>query len=149
MIPYRHQKKSIIRDAKTGQEYTLRAPRYGVKKDFGRRQCLGGCRPALGPRTHDSVEEMHYCNKLRILKKVGEVREYQAQVTYPITDREGNSCGNMRVDFLVTMKGGGEEIHEYKGRLFETLREFRLARALFSWCYPDLIYKTVTERDLI
>jgi hypothetical protein len=61
-------------------------------------------------------------------------------VTYRLSDREGKSCGSMRVDF---------EIREYKGRLFATLREFHLARALFSHCYPDIEYKTVTEKDLI
>lgn len=143
---YRRRKKSILIDAKTGERHVLSSPRYGRRN---RKECQGGCQPERGPRKHDSCEEATYCDKLMILVRVQEIRSYRPQVTYPLQDRHGKPCGSMRVDFVVTMPDGSEEIREYKGKLFGTLREFHLLRALFSWNYPDVIYKTVTEKDLI
>jgi hypothetical protein len=98
---------------------------------------------------HDSGEEASYCVKLGILKKCGEIRDYTTQKTFRLHDAVGKECGSMRVDFVVTKPDGKIEIREYKGALFLSLREFKLARALFSWNYPDLNYVTVTERDLV
>ncbi len=140
------RKKSIIRDAKTGEEYTLSSPRYGRRQ---RKECLGGCRITGLPRHHDSGEEACLCNKLRILKKIGEVKDYQAQVTFPLRDRTGAHVGNHRVDFLVEDSQGGISVWEYKGSLFLTLREWQFAKALFTWTHPNVPYQVKTQKDLI
>src|SRR3990167_10192305 len=91
----RRSKKSIIKDFKTGEEYVLSSPRYGHKR---RKDCLGGCHLSGIPRWHDSGEEAQYCNKLRILQKVGEIKSYQAQVTFQLWFLDGTSAGAHRVD---------------------------------------------------
>lgn len=142
----RKRKKSILKDPVTGQEYTLAEPRYGHKN---RKECKGGCRLSGMPRFHDSVEEAFYCNKLMILKRIGEIKDYEPQVTMGLRDFYGDHVGSVRVDFVVTLPDGKQEVHEYKGSLFESLREFRLSRALFTWNHPEIEYKTVTKKDLI
>jgi hypothetical protein len=140
------RKKTIIQDFKTGKEYTLSSPRYGLKN---RQECHGGCHLSGIPRLHDSGEEAAYCNKLRILKKVKEIKDYQAQVTFGLRNAQGDHVGSVRVDFLVTLKGGKKEVHEYKGEFFGTLREFQFGRALFTWNYPETEYKTLGAKDLL
>lgn len=142
---FKHQKKSIIRDSKTGEEYVLKSARYPKR----RRECLGGCQPGRGPRFHDSGEEAAYCEKLTILVRVHEIREYQTQKRFDLQDAHGNPCGWMVVDFVVTRPDGSWYCAEYKGKLFETLSDFRLKRALFSYCHPGIEYKTVTKKDLL
>ena len=145
MKHFRHQKKAIVKDFVTGKEYVLKSARYTKN----RKECAGGCKADGRPRSHDSGEEAGYCEKLGIMQKVGVIKSYEAQKTFYLHNRECGACGSMRVDFVVTLPDGREQCREYKGNLFGKLREFHLARALFSYCYPDVEYLTVTERDLL
>ena len=117
--------------------------RYGRKN---RQQCKGGCG---FPRWHDSGEEADYCNKLMLLKKCGEIRDYSTQVKYPLKDAHGKSCGWMMVDFEVIRADGAKEIHEYKGSLFGRLPEFRIKKALFTWNYVNVNYIVVNKKTIV
>lgn len=139
----KHRKKAVLTDFKTKEEIVLANPRYGRKN---RKECLGGCRLSGLPRWHDSGEEAFYCNKLRLLKKAGEIQEYESQVSFDLRDAAGKWIGRHRVDFVVTEKDGIKTVHEYKGYESE---DWKLRRALFSWNYPDLPYQVKKERDLI
>lgn len=125
----------------------LRHNRYGRTKR-NRRECSGGCK-AGSPRYHDSMEEARYCDQLALLVKQGELRSYKSQVTYYLKDAHGAACGWMRVDFEVIRADGKKQIHEYKGKLFATLPEYRIKKALFSWNYPELEHITVQKRQII
>lgn len=127
--------------------YSLRrkGPRYGPKN---RQLCSGGCRPQ-GPRWHDSVEEAMYCDRLLGYQKVGEIRSYRSQVTYYLYDKDHNACGWMRVDFEIIKADGTKVIHEYKGKLFATLPEYKTKKALFTWNYPDIPHITVRKGEII
>lgn len=122
----------------------LKKPRYGRKQ---RKECKGGCRDGV-TRFHDSVEEARYCNQLLILQKAGEFDWYESQKTFPLRDPDGNSAGAHRVDFVI-WRGEEREVHEYKGKLFGTLPEYRTKKALFKWCYPEIPYTTVSKRDVV
>jgi hypothetical protein len=121
-------------------------PRYGQKT---RRDCYGGCKEDGKPRSHDSIEEAEYCCNLERLKKAGEILSYRGQVVYHLKDRVGKPCGFMRVDFEVIRADGTMELHEYKGKLFATLMEYRTKRALFSWCHPEITYITVQKGQIV
>lgn len=122
-----------------------RKARYSVHR---RQECLGGC-SERGSRWHDSIEEAGYCDQLMFLKKGGEIRSYRPQVVYYLSDREGRACGYMKVDFEVVRADGKKEIHEYKGKLFGTLMEYRTKKALFSWCYPKIQHITVGKNQIV
>lgn len=117
-------------------------PRYGQKT---RQECHGGCKDDGSRRWHDSIEEADYCNTLGLLKKAGEVRSYRSQVTYPLFSIDKTLCGSMRVDFEVIRADGRLVIHEYKGKLFATLMEYRTKKALFTHCYPTIEHITVRK----
>lgn len=143
MTWFRSRKKSVIIDHVTGERHELgKKPR--IRKN--RKECLGGCRASGIPRLHDSGEEAQYCNKLRILRKVGEIADYETQKIFYLKDSKGNSCGYHKVDFVVRYKDGREVLQEYKG--FRT-REWELKVALLSWNYPEVVYEVKTYRDLI
>lgn len=116
----------------------------------GMTECAGGCGRAKssGPTKHHSGEEARYCDQLRLLVKAGEIKSYRGQVRYDIRDALGKPCGYLLVDFEVTKKDGTIEIHEYKGSGFMSAPEFHHKRALFTWCYPHIVYHTVGRRDL-
>lgn len=120
-------------------------PRYSV---HNKQQCKGGCSDRR-PRWHHSIEESAYCNKLLLLKKAGEIRSYKTQVRYDLHDRLGTRCGWMIVDFVVVHADGKIKIHEYKGKFFGTLMEYKTKKALFSFCYPKLEYVTVMKNQLV
>lgn len=118
------------------------SPRIVTKR--GRTDCAGGCRAGV-PRSHHSGEEADYCNTLELLQKAGEIRSYRTQVRYQLHNKEGRGAGYMCVDFEVVRADGRVEIHEYKGKNFESMPEFVRGRALFSWCYPHLQYHTIKK----
>jgi len=58
----------------------------------------------------------------------------------------------MVVDFVVYRPSRGKEVkevHEYKGKFFAKLMEYKTKKALFTWCYPDLPHITVLKGDII
>ena len=128
-----------------GYNFPVKKARYGAHR---RQTCRGGC-SAGKPRWHDSIEEAKYCDKLALLLKAGEIRSYKPQVVYHLQDRQGKPCGYMRVDFEVVRADGRTCIHEYKGKLFGTLMEYRTKKALFSFCYPKIEHITVQKNQII
>lgn len=123
-----------------------RRPRYGKKC---RQECKGGCLGFDRRRWHDSIEEARYCDQLALFQKAGEIQSYRSQVVYPLKDRNGGPCGHMRVDFEVIRADGRKQIHEYKGKLFATLMEYKTKKALFTWNYPEIEHITVQKHDIV
>lgn len=109
------------------------------------KECVGGC--MFGePRRHDSGEEAMFCNKLNAQMKQGEFLEIDSQVMMYLKDALGKPCGYCRVDWLVTLPDKKQRVYSYKG---QRTREDDLKAALFTWNYPEIEYRTVTQKDLL
>lgn len=87
---------------------------------------------------HDSIREAHYCNGLEVLKKEGEIKDYQGQVTYRLMVNDQKVCAII-VDFLVTNKYGAQEVHEVKSYITCT-PVWNVKRKLFESLYPNIAY---------
>lgn len=122
-----------------------------ITTKYGRTNCNGGCGASKlgGSKGHHSKEEARYCDKLALLVKAGRIKSYRGQVRYDIRDRMGVSCGYLLVDFEVLSQDDIISIHEYKGSGFMNTPEFRHKRALFTWCYPHIVYNTVGIKDIV
>ena len=90
---------------------------------------------------HDSIAEGRYCDQLELLKKAGDIKDSELQVTFDLKVNGYKICGH-RVDFLVTTNYGEKEVHEWKG--FST-QIWNLKRKLFEAIYPDIKYITIRK----
>lgn len=91
---------------------------------------------------HDSRGEASYCNDLELLKKAGEIKGYENQVTFDLVVNGKTICEH-RVDFLVTTNSGKKEVNEFKGFATDV---WNLKRKLFEAVYPDIKYIVVREK---
>lgn len=98
-------------------------------KNYRRCECKQG-------HWHHSTKESNYCNKLALLIKAKEIKEYKTQVKYEFRVNGYKICAHY-VDFLVTNNDGTQEVHEVKG--WET-EIWRLKRNLFEALYPETKY---------
>ena len=90
---------------------------------------------------HDSIKEAHYCDQLELLKKAGEIIDYEKQVTFHMKVNDKKVCA-IRVDFLVESKHGGQEVHEVKSSATMT-STWNVKRKLFEALYPHIEYIVV------
>jgi len=88
---------------------------------------------------HDSIGEAAYCNLLGILKKGGQIKDYETQKTFDLKVNGTTICRH-RVDFLVTNNNGNVEVREYKGGRITETAVWNIKRKLFEACYPDIPY---------
>lgn len=88
---------------------------------------------------HDSIGEARYCDKLMLLKKAGEIKDYKNQVTFDLKVN-GKKVTGHRVDFVVTNNDGSESVHEFKGYATQV---WIIKRKLFIALYPQIPYKTI------
>src|SRR6476661_2411625 len=80
---------------------------------------------------YHSRKEAGYAAELDLLKKAGEIKDWERQVKISL-DVNGHHITNYFCDFLVTMKDGSQELHEVKG--FET-EIYRLKLLLLEATY--------------
>lgn len=106
----------------------LKRNKYGSK----RTRCLLG-------HNHPSRIEREYCECLQMLKKNGDIKEFEYEKKYELRVN-GNLIGCHKPDFTVTRNDGKQEVHETKG--FETM-EWRLRRNLFEAIYPNIPYMVI------
>jgi len=90
---------------------------------------------------HDSIKEAHWCDQLELLKKAGEIKDYETQVHFDLKIKKIKIAG-MRVDFLVTDKDGNKRIEEVKSWITMT-PEWNIKRKLFEVLYPDIEYVVI------
>jgi len=93
---------------------------------------------------HHSRGEAGYCNRLFILKKQGIYTEIETQKQFDFIVNGVKIMGH-RPDFLVTLKDGKQEVHEFKG--FPT-DKWIIQKKLFKALYPGIPYLVKTEKDL-
>ena len=88
----------------------------------------------------DSKAEANYYKSLKLLKKAGEIKDFELQPTYILQD--GYKRGKRKVqpitykaDFLVTYTDGRQEIIDCKGMKTEV---YRIKKKIFEYKYPEL-----------
>lgn len=96
----------------------FRGSKYGARKTV------------TGGRQYDSKKEAGYAQRLELLKKAKEIREWRPQVTLQLF-AYGKKIARYRTDFEVITKDGSIEFHETKG--FRT-EGFNLKWALLEAC---------------
>lgn len=102
----------------------------------------------------DSRREADYYGQLKIEKRAGLVKDFKRQVEFDLAAWTPIPCGGAahlltrncekvcshKVDFLVTLNDGSQEVREVKG--FET-DIWHLKRKLFEANYPSIKYRVV------
>ena len=90
---------------------------------------------------HDSQFEARHCDRLRLFKKAGEIKDYKSQPHYIFRVKGKRVCGHYP-DFIVEHLDGACEIHECKAK-FTSTSTWRLKKALFEILYPDIPYTVI------
>ena|SRR3990167_4461213 len=85
---------------------------------------------------HDSKAEQRYCDQLYLLKKNGDILNYEIQVPYQMIV-SGKKITKYIVDFLVFMKDGKLEAREVKSKITKTAT-WNIKRKLFEALYPEI-----------
>ena len=91
-----------------------------------------------------SKAEARYAKHLDLLKKNGEIWNWDGQVRVPLIVN-GVKVTTMVPDFLVFFEDGRTEYREVKG--FETA-VWKLKRKLFEALHPDVPYIVITAREV-
>ena len=92
---------------------------------------------------YDSKGEAGYANELDLRLKAGEISKIERQRTFPLYGKNGGRITTHRVDFLITLLDGTQEVHEYKGFATDV---WKMKRDLFVDNYPDILYVTITPK---
>ena len=90
----------------------------------------------------DSKKEAAYCEDLELMKRAGEILNYDRQVRFDLKGLNGGQIGYMRVDFLVEYSDGTKEVHEVKSNTTMT-DVWRYKRNLFEDNYPEIKYVVI------
>ena len=87
---------------------------------------------------HDSIKESQYCDQLELLRKSGEIKEYQTQVRFDLCVNGQKVCGIIP-DFVVTENDGAQKVHEVKSYITMT-DAWNIKRKLFESLFPLIEY---------
>ena len=90
---------------------------------------------------HDSQFEAGHCNKLRLLKIAGEIKDFKTQPYYIFRVNGKRVCGH-KPDFIIENLDGTCEINECKSKGTVT-DVWKLKKALFEILYPDIKYTVI------
>lgn len=96
-----------------------------------------------GGRTYQSTLEANYAAHLDLLKKAGEIQDYETQKVFRL-DVNDIHIANYIADFLVVGKHGRLEVHEVKGK---ELSPFRMKWKLMKALYPEYHYVLIKRGD--
>ena len=92
-----------------------------------------------------SKTEAVYAQRLDLMKKAGEIRDWDRQVKIPLVV-DGKHVCNMLADFRVWTKDGRVEYHETKGFASAV---WKLKAKLLAALYPDLVYKVIPAKEVL
>jgi hypothetical protein len=90
----------------------------------------------------DSKKEAAYCEDLELMKRAGEILDYERQVRYDLYGKNGGQICYMRVDFVVEYSDTTKEVHEVKSNITMT-PEWNIKRKLFEDNYPETKYLVI------
>lgn len=93
----------------------------------------------------DSIKEKIYYDELEVLRKAGEVIEFERQVTFELQPKFKHAGKTERAikyiaDFVVKYKDGRTVVVDVKG--FRT-KEYLLKRKMLLYKHPDMIFEEV------
>lgn len=108
--------------------YRPRFNKYGAKKT------------EYNGRKYDSKAEAGLAREIDLMIRAGEVQKVQPQQTFVLYGKNGHRICTHRVDFLLTMKDGTQQVFEQKG--FST-REWVIKWKLFEDNYPSIKYVVI------
>ena len=98
---------------------------------------------------HPSGAECSHCDKLEILRKAGEIKEFKTQHKLDLRIN-GKHITTHYVDFHVIFKDGHEEFHEVKGFSEQTAKQLQpqwiIKRRLTEVLFPDIPYVVIRPR---
>lgn len=94
----------------------------------------------------DSLAEANYYKRLKLLRKAGEIKDFELQPIYILQDAYKRGKRKVqpityKADFLVTYKDGRKEIIDVKGMKTEV---YRIKKKMFEYKFPDLEIIEVT-----
>lgn len=119
-------------------KYCYYGDKYVKRKKYSNKSCTCWAR-----HLHQSILEADYCNELALLKKSGQIGDYEIQHKIEITVAGKHIC-NHYVDFIVFKPGGVIEFHEVKGYSQEI---WKLKRKLVEALYPKIPYIVKYEKS--
>ena len=96
----------------------------------------------VGGIKYDSKKEGNYANDLALLKRAGEIKDWEPKPRYNLYGKNGSKICTIIPDFLVTMNDDSVEIHEVKSPVTMT-PVWRIKRDLFVDNYPELTYRVI------
>ncbi len=109
-----------------------------------RRAKYGSKRTTYGGRKYDSKAEAGLAKELDLELCAGLLKEIQPQKTFELRGLNGKLVARHRVDFLVTLPDGSQEVREFKGFATEI---WRIKRELFLDNYPLIPYIVITAKN--
>lgn len=111
---------------------------YFKPKKYGNSTC------SVDGLKFDSRREADYYGQLKLEKRAGLIKEFRRQVEVDLFAWDGDEGSKRvcchRVDFLVTMPDGSEQVREVKGFATDL---WDLKRKIFEANYPDIHYKVI------
>ncbi len=109
-----------------------------------RKAKYGSKRTTFEGRRYDSKGEAGLAFGLAMELKAGLIKEIQPQKTFELRGLNGKLVARHRVDFLVTLPDGSQEVREFKGFATEV---WRIKRELFLDNYPLIPYIVITAKN--
>ena len=109
-------------------------------KYFSKKTCCGS------KHMHDSREEADYCDSLSMLKRAGDIKDFNIQYTFELIVNDVLICKHI-VDFYVLDLQGKWSVHEVKMPLNRAPRDFKLKHKLFRALYPEISYYLIEKED--
>ncbi len=109
-----------------------------------RKAKYGSRRTIFEGRRYDSKGEAGLAYELAMELKAGLLKEIQPQKTFELRGLNGKLVARHRVDFLVTLPDGSQEVREFKGFATEI---WRIKRELFLDNYPLIPYIVITAKN--
>ena len=115
--------------------YKYRYPKQikARRNKYGNKSCH-----CLADHWHASIKEADYCNQLYMMKKNGDIKDYEKEKDFDLCVNGIRIC-KIRPDFMVWDKDGTLSVHEVKS--YPTMTPiWNLKRKLFEAVFPEIPY---------
>ena len=116
----------------------IKSMKYFKKKQLKYRNKSSCCRQN---HWHPSYKEANWCDNLALLKKAGEIKDYETQVKFDLKVK-GQKIAGIIVDFLITNRDGTKVVEEVKSYITMTPL-WNIKRKLFEALYPKIPYNVI------
>lgn len=118
--------------------YEYYTDKYVKRPKYSNRSCI-----CWGKHIHQSMLEADYCNELSLLKKTGEIVDFESQYKIDIKVNEKHIT-NHYVDFLVKYPDLHVEFHETKGYEQDL---WKIKKKLVEALFPEIPYRVKYAKE--